>query len=76
MNESSSSLLANCARIIWFGRGGRHAPWETFIACAYHLNDRIEMPRMAVAFPAVAVINAQSRAEMSAVGAAQFFRQY
>jgi hypothetical protein len=63
MNESSAALLAQCARISWFGRGGSHAPSLTVAACAIHVNDRIEMPRMAVAFPAVAVINAQSRAD-------------
>jgi hypothetical protein len=63
MNESSAALLAQCARISWFGRGGSHAPSLTVAACAIHVNDRIEIPRMAVAFPAVAVINAQSRAD-------------
>src|SRR4029077_8653906 len=43
MNESSAAFLAQCARISWFGRGGRYAPSLTVAArCpAWRLHSRL-----------------------------------
>src|ERR1700745_1025796 len=67
MNESSAAFLAQRARISWFGRGGRHAPSLTVAA---------RWPAWRLHSGCCCHQRAKSRGSMSAVGAAQFFRQY